>query len=157
MANIDMLIEKAVNFESTSYHGLFQFVRYIEKLEKYEVDYGEAATLDENANVVRIMTIHKSKGLEFPICILAGISKKFNIMDSNKTIIADVDLGIGTDYIDPVLRTKTPTLRKNAIGLKMKVDNAIIMAAGTASRFAPLSFEKPKVIKIKKRRIKYGL
>ena len=123
MANIDMLIEKAVAFENTSYHGLFQFVRYIEKLEKYEVDYGEAATLDENANVVRIMTIHKSKGLEFPICILAGISKKFNNRDIYKTIIADVDFGIGTDYINPILRTKTPTIRKNAIGLKMKVDN----------------------------------
>ena len=66
-ANIEMFIEKAVEFETTSYHGLFQFIRYIEKLEKYEIDYGEANVSNENLNTVTLMTIHKSKGLEFPV------------------------------------------------------------------------------------------
>ncbi len=67
-ANLDMLIEKARAYESTSYKGLFHFVRYIEQLQKYDVDYGEASIEDEHADTVRVMTIHKSKGLEFPCC-----------------------------------------------------------------------------------------
>ena len=68
-ANLEMLVEKAVSFESTSYKGLFHFIRYIEQLHKYDVDYGEASVLDEQADTVRLMSIHKSKGLEFPIVI----------------------------------------------------------------------------------------
>ena len=71
-ANVEMLFTRASDFEKTSYFGLFHFVRYIEQLEKYDVDYGEAGLLDENADVVRIMSIHKSKGLEFPITFVAG-------------------------------------------------------------------------------------
>ena len=66
-ANLAMLVEKAVDYEKTSYRGLFHFLRYIDKLQKYEVDFGEADTTGENANVVRVMTIHKSKGLYFPL------------------------------------------------------------------------------------------
>ena len=62
-ANLEMLAEKAAAYESTSYRGLFNFVRYIENLQKYEVDFGEASTIGEEENTVRIMSIHKSKGL----------------------------------------------------------------------------------------------
>ena len=121
-ANLNMLLEKAQAFEQTSYSGLFQFVRYIEQLNKYEVDYGEAGTNDSRADIVRIMSIHKSKGLEFPICFVAGMSKQFNMQDTNKAVILDMDFGIGTDYINPVERTKTATLRKSMMSDKMHID-----------------------------------
>ncbi len=122
-ANVEMLLEKATAFEQTSYYGLFHFIRYMEQLEKYDVDYGEAGLLEEEADVVRIMSIHKSKGLEFPICFVAGLSKKFNMQDTTQSLIADVDMGVGTDYIDPVKRLRNMTLRKNVMSAKMRLDN----------------------------------
>ena len=121
-ANVEMLLVRAAAFENTSYYGLFHFLRYIEQLERYEVDYGEADVLDENADVVRIMSIHKSKGLEFPICFVAGLSKRFNMQDQTGRLIADADLGIGADYIDSSLRLQSKTLKKNAVALKMRLD-----------------------------------
>ena len=121
-ANVEMLLVRAASFENTSYYGLFHFLRYVEQLEKYEVDYGEADVLDENADVVRIMSIHKSKGLEFPVCFVAGLSKKFNMQDISGRLIADVDMGIGVDYIDSDLRLQSHTLKKNVVALKMKMD-----------------------------------
>ena len=122
-ANVQILLEKASAFEQTSYYGLFHFVRYIEQLEKYDVDYGEANILDENADVVRIMSIHKSKGLEFPICFVCGLAKKFNMQDLNGRMIADVDMGIGVDYVDVEQRLQSKTVRKNVIAEKMRLDN----------------------------------
>lgn len=122
-ANVQMLLEKAVDFEQTSYYGLFHFIRYMEQLEKYDVDYGEANILDENADVVRIMSIHKSKGLEFPICFVCGLGKKFNMQDINGKMIADVDMGIGVDYVDVERRLQGRTIRKNIIAEKMRLDN----------------------------------
>ena len=81
-ANLEMLVEKAVEFEATSYRGLFNFIRYIEQLQKYEVDFGEVNIYGESADTVRIMSIHKSKGLEFPVVFLSGMGKSFNQMDS---------------------------------------------------------------------------
>ena len=78
--------------------------------------------LDENADVVRIMSIHKSKGLEFPVCFVAGLSKRFNMQDLSGRLIADIDMGIGVDYVDSVLRLKSHTLKKNVVALKMKLD-----------------------------------
>lgn len=121
-ANVEMLLTRAAAFENTSYYGLFHFLRYVEQLEKYEVDYGEADVLDENADVVRIMSIHKSKGLEFPVCFVSGLSKKFNMQDTSGRLIADIDLRVGVDYIDTQLRIKGNTLKKNAMALKMKLD-----------------------------------
>ena len=122
-ANVEMLFTKASDFEKTSYHGLFHFIRYIEQLEKYDVDYGEAELLDENADVVRIMSIHKSKGLEFPVTFVSGLSKRFNMQDVNSALIADVDMGIGTDYVDPKRRIRNKTLRRRVIARKMREDN----------------------------------
>lgn len=123
LANVEMLLTKAAGFEKNNYYGLFHFVRYMEQLEKYNVDYGEAGTLDENADVVRIMSIHKSKGLEFPVAFVAGMSKKFNMQDTTKALVVDMDLGLGVDYVNPALRIRSKTMRKNVLATKMKLDN----------------------------------
>ena len=99
-ANLDMLAEKAMTFESTSYKGLFNFVRYIEQLRKYDVDYGEASLSDEQSDTVRIMSIHKSKGLEFPVVIAAGMGKRFNQQDARSSVIVHASLGVGLDAVD---------------------------------------------------------
>ncbi len=114
-ANLEMLFEKAVSFESTSYKGLFHFVRYIEQLYKYEVDYGEAGIVDESADVVRIMSIHKSKGLEFPIVFVAGMEKGFNLQDTRSSVIIHPELGVGIDYVDIEKRIRYPSLLKKMI------------------------------------------
>ncbi len=122
-ANVEMLFTKASDFEKTSYFGLFHFIRYIEQLERYDVDFGEADTLDENADVVRIMSIHKSKGLEFPITFVSGLSKRFNMQDANQSLILDMDLGLGIDYVDPVRRIRNKTLRRTVLAAKLKKDS----------------------------------
>ena len=114
-ANLEMLAEKAAAYESTSYRGLFNFVRYIENLQKYEVDFGEASTIGEEENTVRIMSIHKSKGLEFPVVFVAGLGKAFNRQDARSTIAIHQNYGVGCDVVDPLLRTKAPTILKKAI------------------------------------------
>lgn len=121
-ANVEMLLSKAAAFEQTSFYGVFHFLRYIEQLSKYEVDYGEADILDENADVVRIMSIHKSKGLEFPVCFVAGLSKKFNMQDTTGRLVTDMDLGIGVDEIDSELRIQRRMTKKNVVSLKMRLD-----------------------------------
>lgn len=122
-ANVEMLLTKAADFEKTSYFGLFHFIRYMEQLEKYDVDYGEADTLDENADVVRIMSIHKSKGLEFPIVFVAGLGKRFNRQDANQSLIMDMDLGLGTDYVNPARRIRNRTLRRLVLSQKLEEDS----------------------------------
>lgn len=119
-ANLDALIEKASAYEQTSFHGLFHFIRYIESLRKYEVDYGEADIADERADLVRIMTIHASKGLEFPICFVGGLGKQFNAQDEKKAIVQDAELGVGIDYVNPIERTKTRCLLKAVMNRKEK-------------------------------------
>ena len=114
-ANVEMLVEKAKAFEGTSYKGLFHFVRYIEQLKKYDVDYGEAGIMDEQADTVRIMSIHKSKGLEFPVVFAAGMGKQFNTQDTKSSMILHPEWGIGIDKIDLKRRTKAPTFLKKLI------------------------------------------
>lgn len=122
-ANLDMLVEKAVAYEGTSYQGLFHFIRYIDKLQKYDTDFGEASTVGENDNTVRIMSIHKSKGLEFPIVFLPAMGKRFNNQDVTNKILIDPDLGIAADYIDVERRTKTVTLLKKVIKRRILLEN----------------------------------
>ncbi|MCR4616763.1 MAG: helicase-exonuclease AddAB subunit AddA [Lachnospiraceae bacterium] len=122
-ANIEMLLNYASDFEKTSYYGLFHFIRYIDQLQKYTTDNtSEADVLGENADVVRLMSIHKSKGLEFPITILAGMGKKFNFMDTTAKIVHDNELGLGCDYIDLENMTKYKSIRKEIIAKKLKED-----------------------------------
>lgn len=121
-ANLEMLLEKAKTFESTSYKGLFHFVRYIEQLQKYDVDYGEAALNDEQSDTVRVMTIHKSKGLEFPVVFVSGLGKRFNMQDVKSSAVLHVDLGVGLDAVDIEKRTKSPTIIKKVIQKEETLD-----------------------------------
>ncbi len=122
-ANLEMLIEKARVFESTSYKGLFHFIRYIEQLQKYHVDYGEAGIEDEQAETVRIMTIHKSKGLEFPVVFTVGMGKRFNMQDARSSAALHVRLGIGLDAVDLIKRTKSPSIIKRVIQKEEVLDS----------------------------------
>ena len=122
-ANVEMLVEKARAFEGTSYKGLFNFVRYIEQLKKYDVDYGEASIIDEQDDTVRIMSIHKSKGLEFPIVFVAGTGKQFNTQDLKGSIVIHPRNGVGIDVVDLEMRTKAPTFLKKMIQEKTKLEN----------------------------------
>lgn len=122
-ANLQMLVQKALDFESTSYRGLFNFVRYIENLQKYEVDYGVAESSAGNENAVRIMSIHKSKGLEFPIVFVSGAAKKFNKQDVRERIAMHPELGLGIDAIDPKRRIKMPTLHKKMIQKQIELES----------------------------------
>lgn len=121
-ANLDMLVEKASAYEATSYRGVFHFIKYIEKLKKYNTDFGEAATVNEQGNTVRLMSIHKSKGLEFPIVFVAGMGKMFNRQDTRGKILIDSEFGIGTDYLDSEKRLKGPTLKKNVMKRRMELE-----------------------------------
>ena len=99
-ANLDMLVTKAKKFEDTSYHGLFNFIRYVNRLQKYSVDEGEANLFSDTADAVRLMTIHKSKGLEFPVVFLCDTSHPFNVKDTGGRFLFHPDLGIGLDACD---------------------------------------------------------
>jgi ATP-dependent helicase/nuclease subunit A len=121
-ANIRILFERARQFEETSYKGLFNFISFIDKLKSSKGDMGSAKILGENENVVRIMSIHKSKGLEFPVVILAGCGKKFNLQDMNKSILLHQELGFGPDVVDSKLRLSYPSLPKQAIREKIKTE-----------------------------------
>lgn len=123
LANLEMLFCKAKAFEATSYKGLFHFVRYIEQLKKYDVDYGEAGIYDETTNAVRLMSIHKSKGLEFPIVIAAGMGKLFNTQDIRSSVVIHPELGIGIDAVDIKRRTKCPSLLKKVIQTETGLEN----------------------------------
>lgn len=109
-ANLRALYDRARHYETTSFRGLFRFLRFIERMEERGDDLGAATALSEQEDVVRIMTIHKSKGLEFPIVILAGIDQTFNLKDLNQKYLLDKDYGFATKYIDPIKRITYPTL-----------------------------------------------
>ncbi len=123
MANLDMLVDKAAEYEKTSFHGLFNFLRYIDKIQKYEVDMGEADTMSENDDVVRIMSIHKSKGLEFPIVFVADMEKKYNLRDTVERVNFHVKFGLGLDMVDTTLRVRKKTFHKKAMAESIKVNS----------------------------------
>lgn len=114
-ANLKMLFERAKQYETASFKGLYNFIHFIEKLKLSSGDMGAAKIIGENDNVIRIMSIHKSKGLEFPVVFLASTGKQFNLMDLNQTILLHQDLGIGVKYIDYERQVQYDTLSKAAI------------------------------------------
>lgn len=116
--NLDMLITRAKQYEATSFSGLYDFIRYMDRLIKYEVDFGEAGT-NSAGGMVRIMSIHKSKGLEFPVVFLCGMEKKLNRMDMRSRMIVHSKLGLGPEFVDTNLRVKSPTLGKKLIAARM--------------------------------------
>ncbi len=122
MMNIHMLIEKAIDFENTSYVGLFNFVRYITNLKKYEVNI-EAASAGEAENAVRIVTIHKSKGLEYPVVFLAGMDARMNMRDLTEDVLIHPDLGIASCAFDLEKRRKFPAFKRSILKRKMKDDD----------------------------------
>lgn len=122
-ANLEMLVEKAIEFEKTSYRGLFNFCRYMEQLQKYQVDFGEVNMTGEHEDTVRIMSIHKSKGLEFPIVFVSGMGKRFNMMDANASLVIHPDLGIGMLGISPKQRVKMPTLLRQIIQKQIRLES----------------------------------
>lgn len=118
-ANLKILFQRARQFEKTSFKGLFNFINFINKLRNSSGDMGSAKVLGENEDVVRIMSIHKSKGLEFPVVFTCGFGKQFNLMDLNKSILYHDDLGFGPDYVDLERRNSYSTLAKEAIKKKI--------------------------------------
>ena len=114
-ANLKMLFEKAKQYEKASFKGLFNFINFIDKVKTNSGDMSSARIIGENDNVVRIMSIHKSKGLEFPIVFLSSTGKKFNLRDLNTPILLHQDIGLGVQYIDSEKRVEYSTLAKEAI------------------------------------------
>lgn len=119
-ANLRLLFERARRYEETSLKGLFSFIRFIERLKDNAGDMGSAKALGENEDVVRIMSIHKSKGLEFPVVFVSGCGKKFNQQDSNRSILFHQDYGFGPDFVDADRRVSYPTLPKLALRQKLR-------------------------------------
>ena len=122
-ANLDQLIEDALQFEKGSFSGLFNFIRYIEKAKQKEYDEGEANVYSENDNLLRIMSIHQSKGLQFKVVFLSSIQKGFNKQDLRESILLDEKLGMASQYVDPETRIKYPSLQLTAIKEKIEEEN----------------------------------
>lgn len=122
-ANLRILVDRARQFQQTSIKGIFNFIKFIDKLNSSSGDMGEAKILGENDNVVRIMSIHKSKGLEFPVVITSGMGKQFNMSDTAGKVLFHRDLGIGPRYVNPELRKYSDTLPRMAMKNRIKLEN----------------------------------
>ncbi len=121
-ANIDLLVEQARSFKNSGFKDLFSFVTYIDKLGKTS-DSSGAKTLSESSNVVRIMTIHKSKGLEFPVVFVCGCGSRLNTSDSKGTLLMHRELGFGASAVDFNKKVKYPLLPKVAVAEKIAIEN----------------------------------
>lgn len=118
-ANLDRLMDIARNYSGTGYQGLFNFVRYAQAVQTYDEDMGEANILGEHDDIVRIMTIHKSKGMEFPVCILAEAGRLLKPKRCENVMI-DHELGIGCAYIDLDKHVRYRTLKQLVVHHKLK-------------------------------------
>ena len=123
VSNLRMLFEKAKQYETASFKGLFNFINFIDKIKFNSEDFSAAKIIGENENVVRIMSIHKSKGLEFPVVVLAMAGKQFNFQELNQKILLDQDLGIGPQYINTNKHIEFKTLAKKALAIKAKEES----------------------------------
>jgi len=121
-ANLRSLLSRAGQYENTSFSGLSGFLSFIGRLQENNSDLGTALALGENQNVVRIMSIHKSKGLEFPVVFIAGLGKQFNFRDMNQNILLHKNLGLGPQFVDLETRVSYPTLPKVALRFLLKKD-----------------------------------
>ena len=122
-ANLKMLLDKAKDYEKISFKGLFNFIRYLEKVKNSNSDMQSAKLIGENENVVRIMSIHKSKGLEFPVAIISRTDKKFNQRDLSDDVLMHQDIGFGMQYINYDRRIEYTTASKEAIKIKAKEES----------------------------------
>lgn len=123
VANLKMLFERAKQYETASFKGLYNFIRFMDKLKKNEGELENAKLIGENDNVIRIMSIHKSKGLEFPIVFLSTTGKKFNLRDLNDNLLLHQDLGIGPKYVNYERKIEYSTLAREALKIKLKNDS----------------------------------
>lgn len=123
LANVEMLLGHAANFERAGYKGLFSFIRYMEQLDRYEVDFGEADVSGEHDDVVRIMSIHKSKGLEFPVVFVSGLGRRFNKQDSTDVMVLDHEYGVGLSCIERKKHRKCTTLLRQTIAGRVAGEN----------------------------------
>jgi ATP-dependent helicase/nuclease subunit A len=114
-ANLRALYDRARQYEATTFRGLFRFLRFVEKFRESGHDLGAARALGENEDVVRVMSIHKSKGLEFPVVIVAGLGKQFNVSDLREPALLHKELGIGLPVVDTELRLTYPSIAWEAI------------------------------------------
>ena len=121
-ANLKMLFEKAKQYETANFKGLFQFINFMEKVRTSNKDMSAAKIIGENEDVIRIMSIHKSKGLEFPVVFLCGTGKKCNMQDLNQSIILHQDMGFGPNYRNTSYHIEYPTLAKEAIRIQTKTE-----------------------------------
>ncbi len=121
-ANLKMLFQKAKIFESSNFKGLYNFINFIDKLKLSSGDMGAAKIIGENDDVVRIMSIHKSKGLEFPVVFLSSTNKQFNLTDLYENVLLHQNLGIGAKYIDYDKQIEYDTLSKAAIKNKIFIE-----------------------------------
>ncbi len=121
-ANLRALYDRAKQYEATSLRGLFRFLRFIERMKDSGGDLGTARALGEQEDVVRIMSIHKSKGLEFPVVFTAGLAKMFNQQDLNGSFLLHKELGFGPKFVDPELRVSYPMLPMLAIRRRMRME-----------------------------------
>lgn len=114
-ANLKILFQRAGSYEKTAFKGLFNFIRFIDAMQEKNVDFGDAKIFGENEDVVRIMSIHKSKGLEFPVVFIANAGKMFNRMDQIKAIAIHEKLGVGVKNINIERSTRQDTLPRLVI------------------------------------------
>ncbi len=121
-ANLEFLKSLASNFSKGTYTGLFNFIRYIEEIQKADMDFGQAQVVNADLDAVQLMTIHKSKGLEFPVVFLAVAGKQYNDRDNSKPIVLDADLGVGVEIRDVEEKTKRRTLLMETMIEKKKRD-----------------------------------
>ncbi|NHM31712.1 helicase-exonuclease AddAB subunit AddA [Neobacillus terrae] len=121
-ANLRALYDRARQYEETSFRGLFRFLRFIERMMERGDDLGAARALGEQEDVVRLMTIHSSKGLEFPVVFIAGLSRQFNQMDIRKSYLIDKDFGFAAKYVDPIKRISYPSLPQIAFKRKKRME-----------------------------------
>lgn len=121
-ANLRALYDRARQYETTSFRGLFRFLRFVERLQERGEDLGTARAIGEQDDVVRLMTIHRSKGLEFPCVFVAGLNKTFNMKDVQAATLLDKDLGLAMKYVDPAKRVTYPSLPQLAFARKQKLE-----------------------------------
>ncbi|TFD99258.1 helicase-exonuclease AddAB subunit AddA [Jeotgalibacillus salarius] len=122
-ANLRALYDRARQYESTSFRGLFRFLRFVERMRDRGDDLGAARALSEQEDVVRMMTIHKSKGLEFPIVFISGMARQFNEMDLRGSYLLDKDFGLAVPYVDIENRISSTTLPQMAFKEKKRLEN----------------------------------
>lgn len=121
-ANLRALYDRARQYESTNFRGLFRFLRFIERLKNKDSDLSVARALGESEDVVRVMSIHKSKGLEFPVVVVADMGKNFNLQDASGLVLCHKELGVGPYVTMPELRFRYPTPARWGIAYKLELE-----------------------------------